>query len=181
MLGILFMPLSQNLKSLHHYKQSTAISTKECNLEKTERPFRSKCWSKKTKKSWGEKKLLALEIYCIETFLLNLFTFLVQHQGKQNPPSPYCTFAVCLVPITHPSSLHLLRGHDDDVRILLIHHLPEVNDRILQAALGGNENFALLHVAALFMITLHSIDNYTLSEVFGFGTETIDSYFAQTM
>lgn len=54
----------------------------------------------------------------------------------------------------HPSSLHLLRGHDDDVRVLLIQHLPEVHHCVLQAPLSGDEDFAFIHVASLFMGTL---------------------------
>lgn len=54
----------------------------------------------------------------------------------------------------HPASLHLLGGHDDDVRVLLVEHLPEVHHRVLQAALGGDEDFAFVGVPALFVHTL---------------------------
>lgn len=39
---------------------------------------------------------------------------------------------------THLSSLHLFGRHDDDPRVLLEHHPPEVADGVLQAALGGD-------------------------------------------
>lgn len=57
--------------------------------------------------------------------------------------------------VTHSSSLDSPGGHDDDVCVLLEQHLPEVDDRVLQTALGGDENLALLHVAPFFMQTLH--------------------------
>lgn len=55
---------------------------------------------------------------------------------------------------THPSPFHFLCGHDNHVGVLLIHHLPEVDDRILKAPLGGDEDFAFVHVASLFVRTL---------------------------
>lgn len=59
----------------------------------------------------------------------------------------------------HPASLHLLGGHDDDVRVLLVEHLPEVHHRVLQAALRGDEDFALVGVPALFVHTLAKTEN----------------------
>ena len=50
---------------------------------------------------------------------------------------------------TYPPPLHLLGRHDDDVRVLLVDHLPEVHHRDLQAALRGDEHFALLPGTAL--------------------------------
>ena len=47
----------------------------------------------------------------------------------------------------HLPSLHLFRGHDDDARVFLKHHPPEVTDGVLQAALSGN--VALLHLGAV--------------------------------
>lgn len=52
---------------------------------------------------------------------------------------------------TYPSSFHLFCGHDDHMSVLLIHHLPEINDCILKAPLGGDEDFAFIHVPSLFV------------------------------
>lgn len=60
---------------------------------------------------------------------------------------------------SHPASLHLLGGHDDDMRVLLVKHLPEVHHRVLQAALRGDEDLALVSVPALFMHTLVKTDH----------------------
>ncbi len=38
----------------------------------------------------------------------------------------------------HLSPFHFFRGHDDDSRVLLKHHPPEVTDGVLQAALRGD-------------------------------------------
>lgn len=65
-------------------------------------------------------------------------------------------------PVAHPPPLDLLRGHDDDVRVLLIHHLPEVDDRVLQAPLGGDENLACVHEAPLIVQTLEGSGNDAL-------------------
>lgn len=55
---------------------------------------------------------------------------------------------------THPSPFHFLCGHDNHMGVLLIHHLPEVHDCILKAPLGGDEDFAFIHVPSLFVRTL---------------------------
>lgn len=47
----------------------------------------------------------------------------------------------------HLSSLHLFGGHDNDSRVLLKHHPPEVTDGVLQTALSGD--VALLHFGAV--------------------------------
>lgn len=66
---------------------------------------------------------------------------------------------------THPASLHLLGGHDDDVRVLLVEHLPEVHHRVLQAALRGDEDFALVGISALFVHTLAKTENLKKKKV----------------
>lgn len=38
--------------------------------------------------------------------------------------------------------------------VLLIHHLPEVDDCVLKAPLGGDEDFAFVQVPSLFVRTL---------------------------
>ena len=53
----------------------------------------------------------------------------------------------------YPSTLHLFGGHDDHVRVLLVHHLPEVDDGVLQTALSGDEHLALV-MTTLVMQTL---------------------------
>lgn len=63
----------------------------------------------------------------------------------------------------YPSPLHLLGRHDDDVSILLIHHLPEVVHRVLQAALGGNEDFTLLYMPPVFTHVLHGWTTGTIA------------------
>lgn len=56
--------------------------------------------------------------------------------------------------MTHPSSFHLLCGHHNHMSVLLIHHLPEVVHCILKAPLGGDEDFAFIHVTPFFMHAL---------------------------
>lgn len=46
-------------------------------------------------------------------------------------------------------SLHLLCGHDNDPRVLLEHHPPEIIHRVLQAALSGNVTLFGLRIVAL--------------------------------
>lgn len=49
----------------------------------------------------------------------------------------------------HLSPFHFFRGHDDDSRVLLKHHPPEVTDGVLQAALRGDVAPLQLGVVAL--------------------------------
>ena len=44
----------------------------------------------------------------------------------------------------YPALLHLPGGHDNDAGVLLPHHLPEVVDRGLQAALAGDVGLSVL-------------------------------------
>lgn len=46
-------------------------------------------------------------------------------------------------------SLHFLCGHDNDSRVLLEHHPPEVIHRVLQAALSGNVTLFGFGIVAL--------------------------------
>lgn len=46
--------------------------------------------------------------------------------------------------LAYPALLHLPGGHDDDTGVLLPHHLPEVVDCGLQAALAGDVGLSIL-------------------------------------
>lgn len=52
--------------------------------------------------------------------------------------------------VSYLPSLHLFGGHDDDSRVLLKHHPPEVTDGVLQTALSGD--VALLQLGAVNLV-----------------------------
>ena len=55
-----------------------------------------------------------------------------------------------IICVSYLPSLHLFGGHDNDSRVLLKHHPPEVTDGVLQAALSGD--VALLQLGAVNLV-----------------------------
>lgn len=70
----------------------------------------------------------------------------------------------------YPPAFHVLGCHDDDVRVLLVHHLPEVHHRVLQAALRGNEHLAL---GAGLALLPEALERSARSERSGLPTDTM--------
>lgn len=55
---------------------------------------------------------------------------------------------------SYPASLHLPGGHDDDTRVLLVHHGPESSHCSRQTALGGDVHLAQSMAWLLLWVTL---------------------------